>query len=67
MDRLTTLLEIIEEAIKINNCFLKRSLEKKGSYNFGRKHNSSRKKYRDPIELDAIYKKPQLFKEKQDK
>jgi hypothetical protein len=58
MDRPTTLLEIIEEAIKINNCFLKRSLEKKGSYNFGRRYGSGGKKYRDPIELDAIYRKP---------
>jgi hypothetical protein len=58
MDQLTTLSEIIEETIKINNRFLERSLEKKGSYNFRRKHNSSRKKYKDPIELDAIYKKP---------
>jgi hypothetical protein len=58
MDRPTTLSEIIEEAIKINNCFLERFLEKKGSYNFGRKYNNSRKKYKDPIELDTIYKKP---------
>jgi hypothetical protein len=58
MDRLTTLLEIIEEIIKINNCFYERSLEKKGSYNFGRKHNNNRKKYKDPIKLDAVYKKP---------
>jgi hypothetical protein len=58
MDRPTTLVEIIEEAIKINNRFLERSLEKKGSYNFGRKYNTSRKKYRDPIELDVIYRKP---------
>jgi hypothetical protein len=57
MDRPTTLVEIIEETIKINNRFLERFLEKKGSYNFGRKHNTSRKKYRDPIELDAVYKK----------
>jgi hypothetical protein len=58
MDQPTTLLEIIEETIKINNCFFERSLEKKGSYNFGRKHSSSRKKYRNPMELDAIYRKP---------
>jgi hypothetical protein len=58
MDQPTTLVEIIEEAIKINNRFLERSLEKKSSYNFGRKYNSSRKKYKDPIELDAIYRKP---------
>jgi hypothetical protein len=51
------LLEIIEKAIKINNRFFERFLEKKGSYNFGRKHNGSRKKYRDPIELDIIYRK----------
>jgi hypothetical protein len=57
MDRLTTLSEIIKETIKINNRFLERSLEKKGSYNFGRKHGSSRKKYEDPIELDTIYRK----------
>jgi hypothetical protein len=54
----TTLLEIIKETIKINNRFLERSLEKKGSYNFGRRYNSSRKKYRDPIKLDTIYRKP---------
>jgi hypothetical protein len=58
MNRLIILAKIIKETIKINNCFLERSLEKKGSYNFGKKHNISRKKYRDPIELDAIYKKP---------
>jgi hypothetical protein len=58
MDRLTTLAEIIEETIKINNCFLERFLEKKGSYNFGRRYNNSGKKYKDPIELDAVYKKP---------
>jgi hypothetical protein len=58
MDQLITLLEIIEETVKINNRFLERSLEKKGSYNFRRKYNNSRKKYGDLIELDAIYKKP---------
>jgi hypothetical protein len=58
MDQPITLVEIIEETIKINNRFLERSLEKKGFYNFGKKHNNSRKKYRDPIELDTIYKKP---------
>jgi hypothetical protein len=58
MDRLTTLVEIIEETIKINNRFLERFLEKKGSYNFGRRYNNSGKKYKDPIELDAVYKKP---------
>jgi hypothetical protein len=58
MDRLIILAEIIEETIKINNCFLERSLEKKGSYNFGRRYSGSGKKYRDPIELDAVYKKP---------
>jgi hypothetical protein len=58
MDQLTTLLEIIKETIKINNRFLERFLEKKDSYNFGKKHDSNRKKYKDPIELDAIYKKP---------
>jgi hypothetical protein len=58
MDRLITLIEIIKETIKINNCFLERSLEKKGSYNFRRKYSGSRKKYRDPIELDTVYRKP---------
>jgi hypothetical protein len=58
MDRLIILLEIIKETIKINNCFLERFLEKKSSYNFGRKYNNSGKKYKDPIELDIIYKKP---------
>jgi hypothetical protein len=67
MDRPTTLAEIIEEAVKINNRFLERSLEKKGSYNFGRKHSGGGKKYGDPIELDAAYRKPQLSKEKRDK
>jgi hypothetical protein len=56
MDRLTILSEIIEEAIKIDNRFRERSLEKKSSYNFGRKYNGSGKKYRDPMELDAVYK-----------
>jgi hypothetical protein len=67
MDRLIILLKIIEKTIKINNRFLERSLEKKGSYNFGRRYNNNRKKYRDLIELDAVYKKPQLSKEKQNK
>jgi hypothetical protein len=58
MDRLIILSEIIKETVKINNCFLERSLEKKGSYNFGRKYNGGRKKYKDPIELDAVYRKP---------
>jgi hypothetical protein len=58
MDQLITLLEIIKKTIKINNCFLERFLEKKNSYNFRKKHNNSGKKYRDPIELDAIYRKP---------
>jgi hypothetical protein len=58
MDRLIILIEMIEETIEINNRFLERSLEKKGSYNFGRKYNNNRKKYKDPIELDAAYKKP---------
>jgi hypothetical protein len=58
MDQPIILLEIIKETIKINNCFLEWSLEKKGSYNFGRKHSSGRKKYGDFIELDVIYKKP---------
>jgi hypothetical protein len=44
MDRLITLLEIIEEAIKINNRFYERSLEKKGSYNFGKRQENGRKK-----------------------
>jgi predicted RNA binding protein YcfA (HicA-like mRNA interferase family) len=58
MDQLTTLLEMIKETIKINNRFLERFLEKKGFYNFRRKYSGSGKKYKDPIELDAIYKKP---------
>jgi hypothetical protein len=58
MDRLITLSEIIKETIKINNRFLEWFLEKKDSYNFGRKYNSNRKKYKDLIELDIIYKKP---------
>jgi hypothetical protein len=58
MDQLIILLEIIKKTIKINNCFLERSLEKKGSYNFGKKYNSGRKKYKNLIELDAVYKKP---------
>jgi hypothetical protein len=66
MDRPITLSEIIEETVKINNRFFERSLEKKGYYNFGRKYSGGGKKYRDPIELNAIYKKPQLSKEKRD-
>jgi hypothetical protein len=58
MDQLIILSEIIKETIKINNRFLEQSLEKKGSYNFGRKYNNSGKKYRNLIELDTIYKKP---------
>jgi hypothetical protein len=57
MDRLTTLLEIIEETIKINNHFREQSLEKKSSYNFGRRY-SGNKKHGDFIELDAAYRKP---------
>jgi hypothetical protein len=58
MDRPTTLLEIIEKTIKINNYFLERFLEKKNSYNFEKKYNSSGKKYGDLIELDITYRKP---------
>jgi hypothetical protein len=58
MDQLTTLLEIIKETIKINNYFYKRFLEKKGFYNFGKKHNNNRKKYKDLIKLDIVYRKP---------
>jgi hypothetical protein len=58
MDQLTTLLEIIKKTIKINNCFLERSLEKKDSYNFRKKYSGSKKKYKDPIELDIVYRKP---------
>jgi hypothetical protein len=57
MDQPTILAEIIKETIKINNRFLERFLEKKDSYNFGKKHNASRKKYKDPIELNTIYRK----------
>jgi hypothetical protein len=58
MDQPTTLSEIIKKTIKINNYFLERFLEKKDSYNFGKKYNGSKKKYRDLIELDIIYRKP---------
>jgi hypothetical protein len=58
MDQPIILAEIIEETVKINNRFLERFLEKKNSYNFRKKHNNSGKKYKDPIELDVIYKKP---------
>jgi hypothetical protein len=57
MDRLIILLEIIKKTIKINNRFYERSLEKKNSYSFGKKQDSGRK-YKDPIELDAAYRKP---------
>jgi hypothetical protein len=67
MDQLIILLEIIEETVKINNRFLERSLEKKNSYNFGRRYDSGRKKYKDLIKLDTIYRKPQFSKEKRDK
>jgi hypothetical protein len=58
MDQLIILSEIIKKTIKINNRFLERSLEKKDSYNFGKRYNNSGKKYKDLIELDIIYKKP---------
>jgi hypothetical protein len=58
MDQPIILVEIIKKIIKINNYFLEQSLEKKGSYNFRKKHNSNRKRYRDLIELDTVYKKP---------
>jgi hypothetical protein len=35
---------MIENAVKINNCFYEKSLEKKGSYNFGKKQESKKKK-----------------------
>jgi hypothetical protein len=35
---------MIENTNKINNRFYKRSLEKKGSYNFGKKQRSGKKK-----------------------
>jgi hypothetical protein len=56
MDQPIILSEIIKKTIKINNRFLERSLEKKGSYNFRKKHNGGGRKYRDLIELDAMYK-----------
>jgi hypothetical protein len=37
IDKPDTLQDIIENAVKINNRFYKRSLEKKGSYNFGKR------------------------------
>jgi hypothetical protein len=58
MDQPIILVEIIKKTIKINNYFLERFLEKKGSYNFGKRYSSNKKKYKDPIELDVIYKKP---------
>jgi hypothetical protein len=58
MDQLIILSEIIKKTIKINNCFLERFLEKKSSYNFRKRYNSNRKKYRDLIKLDTVYKKP---------
>jgi hypothetical protein len=57
MDRPDNLADMIENAVRINNYFYKRSLEKKGSYNF-RKKQKSKKKWGDSIELDAAYKKP---------
>jgi hypothetical protein len=35
---------MIENTIKIDNHFYKRSLEKKGSYNFGKKQGNGKKK-----------------------
>jgi hypothetical protein len=58
MDQLIILSEIIKKTIKINNYFLERFLEKKDSYNFGKRYNNNRKKYRDLIKLDIIYRKP---------
>jgi hypothetical protein len=58
IDQLTILLEIIKETVKINNLFFERFLEKKDSYNFGRKYSNNRKKYKDLIKLDAVYRKP---------
>jgi hypothetical protein len=42
---------MIESAIKINNRFHERSLEKKGSYNFWKRQGNGKKKWGDPIEL----------------
>jgi hypothetical protein len=44
MDKPDNLQDIIESAVKINNRFYKRSLEKKGSYNFRKKQGNGKKK-----------------------
>jgi hypothetical protein len=49
--------DIIKNIIRINNRFYKRFLEKKGSYNFGKKQGNGKKKEKNLIELDAIYRK----------
>jgi hypothetical protein len=38
-----TLQDIIKNTVKINNRFYKRSLEKKGSYNFRKKQGNGKK------------------------
>jgi hypothetical protein len=57
---------MIKNIVRINNRFHERSLEKKGSYNFGKRQGNRKKKWGDPIELDAIYR-TLLSKKKQDK
>jgi hypothetical protein len=44
MDKPDSLQDIIESAIKIDNRFYERFLEKKGSYNLGRKQGNGKKK-----------------------
>jgi hypothetical protein len=44
MDKPDNLQDIIKSAVKINNRFCERSLEKKGSYNFGKGQGNRKKK-----------------------
>jgi hypothetical protein len=44
MDKPNNLRNIIENTIRINNRFYERFLEKKRSYNFGKKQESKKKK-----------------------
>jgi hypothetical protein len=47
---------MIKNATKINNRFCEKSLEKKGSYNFGKKQKNGKKKWGDLIKLDAVHR-----------
>ena len=68
IDRADDLIELIEQATKINNRLYERTLERKGYYFHGKsKHRSKKQSWPQPIELDVISKgrtKPNISKDK---